>query len=149
MIRLARGDDVPALAALRARWVEENAGRPIEDTSYLAAFEAWYAAEEHQRLTWLGLVEDEPVGMLNLLVFTRMPRPAVAVSRWGYLANFYVRPEHRSSGLGTELLGVCTSYADEHAFARIVLSPSERSVPLYARTGFAPATELMVRPGPG
>ena len=43
------------------------------------------------------------------------------------------------------MLDACTSYADSHGFVRIVLSPSERSVPLYARAGFVPATSLMVR----
>ena len=90
--------------------------------------------------------------MLNLLVFTRMPSPrppgSTRPTRWGYLANFFVRPEHRGRGLGSRLLDACATYADQHGFARVVLSPSERSVPLYARHGFAPATSLMLRPGP-
>jgi hypothetical protein len=45
-------------------------------------------------------------------------------------------------------LNASTGHADEHGFARLVLSPSERSVPFYARAGFEPATSLMVRPGP-
>lgn len=89
--------------------------------------------------------------MLNLLVFTRMPKPAPsgrgsAPRQWGYVANVYVHEGHRSGGLGAELLAACTAYADEHGFARLVLSPTERSVPFYARAGFVPATTLLVRP---
>nr|WP_246416086.1 GNAT family N-acetyltransferase [Nocardioides luti] len=126
------------------------AGGPIEDDGFTERFEAWLEVEQHQRVTWLGLVAGEPVAMLNLLVFTRMPRPGhPAGNRWGYLANFYVLPAHRDGGLGSRLLAACTAYADAEGFARVVLSPSERSVPFYARGGFAPATSLMVRPLPG
>ena len=61
-------------------------------------------------------------------------------ARWGYLASFYVRPSHRSTGLGGRMLAALTAYADAEGFVRVVLSPTERSVPLYARAGFVPAT---------
>jgi GNAT superfamily N-acetyltransferase len=147
-VRRAALADVPALAALRRAWVEENAGEPVDDDGFEDAFADWYAAEQDQRVTWLGVVEGRPVAMLNLLVFTRMPRPGMRPSHWGYLANFYVEPEHRSRGVGQALLDACTTYADEHDFVRIVLSPSERSVPLYLRAGFGPATSLLLRPDP-
>ena len=78
----------------------------------------------------------------------KRPRPGSGPSRWGYLANCYVRPERRNTGLGARLLATCTAYADESGFARVVLSPSARSVPFYTRGGFEPATSLMVRPAP-
>jgi GNAT superfamily N-acetyltransferase len=53
--------------------------------------------------------------------------------------------DHKGRGIGGRLLETCTQYADDHGFARIVLSPSERSVSLYARHGFVPGTSLMVR----
>jgi GNAT superfamily N-acetyltransferase len=144
-IRLATYDDRRAVARMRREWTEEDAESALEDDSFEARFDAWLEREQHQRLTWLGLLAGEPVAMLNVLVFTRMPRPGREPSRWGYLANFYVAPELRGSGLGTRMLDVCTSYADSHEFVRIVLSPSDRSVPFYARAGFVPASSLMVR----
>lgn len=84
--------------------------------------------------------------MANLLVFTRMPRPGrPEPSRWGYLANVFVLATHRDGGVGSRMLGAATAYADGQGFARLVLSPSQRSVPFYARAGFVPATSLMVR----
>ncbi len=35
------------------------------------------------------------VGMMNLVVFERMPRPAQAGTRWCYLSNAFVLPELR------------------------------------------------------
>ncbi|MCW2854635.1 MAG: acetyltransferase [Marmoricola sp.] len=147
-MRLAGDGDSALLAGLRAAWVEENSGGPVVDDGYAAAFDAWYEREREQRLTWLAFVDDACVGMLNLLVFARMPRPGMPDSCWGYLANFYVAAEHRGSGIGTTLLAACTGYADQAGFVRIVLSPSERSVPLYERSGFAAATSLMLRTRP-
>jgi GNAT superfamily N-acetyltransferase len=151
MIRVAGSDDVPALASLRRAWAEENADRPIEDDDFEDVFSQWFEHEQHQRVTWIAEVDGDPVGMLNMLVFTRMPKPRSADSpwspQWGYVANVYVRPAHRGTGLGRELVDAVTSYADEHGFARLVLAPSERSVPLYTRAGFGPATSLLVREG--
>jgi len=145
-VRVATWEDRVAVAALRRAWTEENAGRAVGDDDFEQRFDAWLEREQDQRVTWLGLAGGEPVGMVNLLVFTRMPRPGqTQPSQWGYLANCYVRPEHRNGGLGARMLDALTSYADEQGFVRVVLSPSERSVPFYERGGFVPATSLMVR----
>jgi GNAT superfamily N-acetyltransferase len=148
-IRTATRSDVPVLAALRRAWTEEGRGG-IDDAGYEEAFAAWFEREEHQRTTWLAEVDGVAVGMLNLLVFTRMPRPAAGPpppSRWGYVANVYVEPGARDAGVGRRLLDAVLAHADAEGFARLVLSPSERSVPFYERAGFAPATSLMLRPG--
>jgi GNAT superfamily N-acetyltransferase len=148
-VRLAGREDEAVIAGLRRRWSEEQAGGPIDDPGYGEVFAAWFEREHDQRLTWLAYAGDEPVGMLNLLVFTRMPKPDDARTgrpgQWGYVANAYVAEPHRAAGIGSLLMDACLALADERGFARLVLSPSERSVPFYARHGFAPATSLMVR----
>ena len=147
-IRLAGDEDGPSVADLRRAWVEENVGGTVDDDAYDACFVDWFDRERDHRVMWLAEVDGKPVGMLNMMVFTRMPRPGVAPSRWGYVANVFVLAGHRDDGIGSRLLDACTSYADERRFVRLVLSPSERSVPLYERSGFAPATSLLLRPGP-
>jgi GNAT superfamily N-acetyltransferase len=148
-VRLASSADAVAIAALRRAWVEENEGGPVDDPAFEAEFDAWFAREQDQRVTWLALADGEPVGMLNILVFTRMPRPGRLRSRWAYLANFFVLADHRNAGVGEQMLKACLAYADEHDFVRVVLSPSERSVPLYVRCGFDPADDLLIRRSPG
>lgn len=145
-LRLAGWEDRADLARLRRAWAEEQAGAAVEDDGFERRFDAWLEAEQHQRVAWLAFDDGRAVGMLNMLVYTRMPRPGrPEPSRWGYVANVYVDPEHRGRGVGGRMLGACTAYADEHGFVRVVLSPSERSVSLYRRGGFTPAVELMVR----
>jgi len=151
-VRTATPDDVPVIAGLRRAWTEENAGQPVDDPSFEDVFAQWFAAEAHQRVTWLAEDTGRVRGMLNLLVFTRMPRPRAAAApahpgQWGYVANVYVARGHRGRGIGRVLLDAVIAHADAHGFARLVLSPSERSVPFYERAGFAPATSLLLRPG--
>jgi GNAT superfamily N-acetyltransferase len=153
IVRLMSAADVAAVGELRRAWTEEQAGRPIDDAGFGAAFAAWMEREDDHRLTWVAVVDGAVVGMLNLVVFTRMPRPRDAVSpgpprQWGYVANVYVLAGHRSRGLGGELVSAATRHADDNAFARLVLSPSEQSRPLYRRLGFGPASDLLLRPGP-
>lgn len=144
VVRRAGREDWPAVARLRRAWAEEQAGGSVDDAGFEEALERWFALEYDQRLTWLADIDDTAVGMLNLLVFTRMPKPGRLVSRWGYLANVYVDRAHRDSGTGRLLLDVAVEHARAEGFARLVLSPSEQSVPFYLRAGFAPATSLLV-----
>ncbi|MDR6175198.1 GNAT superfamily N-acetyltransferase [Nocardioides zeae] len=142
--------DVAAVRSLRRAWSEEDAGRPLDDPTFVERFDAWWARERDQRITWLAVgPEAGALGMLNVLEFERMPTPRradrVRPTAWGYLANFYVRPEARGRGVGEALLTACTAHADAAGWARIVLSPSPRSVALYARHGFTTTDGLLVR----
>lgn len=152
-VRFAGVQDTSTIAHLRQAWTEEHAGRAIDDPSFEETFSKWFHGEQSQRVTWLVEVDGRAVGMLNMLVFTRMPRPrAVGLldrrTQWGYVANVYVVEAHRGEGLGGQLVDAATTFADFHQFARLVLSPSEPSRRLYERAGFGPATTLMVRTPP-
>jgi GNAT superfamily N-acetyltransferase len=143
VIRLAAADserDVRALAALRRAWTAED-GPVGDDPGFEARFADWLA--RNRRILWLA-ESPEPIGMLNLAVFERMPRPGREPSYWGYIANTYVLPAHRNSGVGRALLDAALAHARAHRFARIVLAPSERSRPFYARAGFRPAESLFL-----
>ncbi len=153
-VRRAGPADTAALAALRRAWIEEQHGGPIDDPGFDAAFADWYAAEARHRLSWLAAADrgGEPVGMVNLLVVTRMPRPGRAATRWGYVGNAYVAAEHRDRGVGRALMAAVLAHADAEGLVRVVLSPSERSRPFYRRAGFGPADMLLARlprPAPG
>jgi GNAT superfamily N-acetyltransferase len=146
-VRVATASDVDTLAELRRAWTEERRGAG-PDPTFVERFRTWFAAEAHQRTFWLA--EDGPtsVGMTNLLVFERMPGPDVDAGRWGYLGNLYVSPSHRNAGVGRLLLDALLAHADSAGLERVVLSPSERSVPFYRRAGFDPAHALLLRPRP-
>jgi GNAT superfamily N-acetyltransferase len=155
IVRLATSNDDLAIAALRRAWTEERGGLgPIDDLDFEPAFLAWAEDERSRRINWIAEVDGRVVGMLNLVLFTRMPRPVpeagpTALGQWGYIANNFVLADYRNVGIGSQLLAAAVAYADEHDFARIVLTPTEQSIPYYSRAGFVPATALLVRPGRG
>jgi GNAT superfamily N-acetyltransferase len=147
VIRLAAAADVPALAELRRlSALEQSPERDDED--FEERFASWYERESSRRLTWLAEGDGAAAGMMNVVIFERMPRPGPDPGRWGYLANAYVRPAYRNQGVGTRLVEAILSYADAAGLARVVLSPSQRSIPFYRRAGFGPADALLSREHP-
>lgn len=142
-IRLAAREDKSELARLRRLWTEEESA-PAGDDSFEGRFAAWLEDEASRRLFWLAEYAGEPAGMLNMLVFVRMPRPGREVASWGYIGNTYVLPALRSHGIGRALLDAAIAHARAARFERIVLHPSARSVPFYERAGFSPATSLLL-----
>ena len=149
VIRRAQDADLAAVAWLRRESAAEQDGDGA-DPSFEERFGAWYARESSRRVIWLAEVDGRPVGAMNLSVFERMPRPGLAPTRWGYLGNAFVLAAYRNQGVGGQLLDAVLGYANENGFARVVLSPSERSIPFYERAGFGPADALMLwTPGGG
>jgi GNAT superfamily N-acetyltransferase len=143
VIRRAGDADLAAVARLRRESsVEQDGGHA--DPSFEERFGAWYARESSRRVAWLAEADGRPVGAMNLSVFERMPRPGRPPSRWGYLGNAFVLAAYRNQGIGRQLLDALLGYASENGFARVVLSPSERAIPFYARAGFGPADALML-----
>lgn len=146
-VRTAGTTDVDALGALRRQWVEEQ-GATGPDPGFADRFDAWFKDEMRQRTFWIAEIAGAPVGMVNLLTFTRMPTPGRSAGAWGYLGNMYVTPERRNEGIGGLLLTALLAHADAAGLERVVLSPTERSVPFYRRAGFDAADQLLLRPRP-
>ena len=112
MVRLAEDADLPAIARLRRELTVEQEG-DRGDPDFEAGFAAWWARESTRRIIWLADVEHDPVGMMNLAVFERMPRPGRVPSRWGYLGNAFVLAPYRNQGIGGQLLAAALGYARE------------------------------------
>ncbi|MGE5134654.1 MAG: GNAT family N-acetyltransferase [Gemmatimonadota bacterium] len=127
-IRLASDDDLAAISWLRREWTLEQYGPP-GDPGFEERFAAWFEQESSRRITWVAAAEGRLVGMMNLAVFERMPRPGRPPSRWGYLGNAFVLTAYRNQGIGRQLMDALLGYARENAFARVVLSPTERAIP--------------------
>ncbi|WP_112263628.1 GNAT family N-acetyltransferase [Lentzea terrae] len=142
-IRQTGEHDTTALATLRRAWSEEQAGQPLDDDDFEECFAQWYTAEAPRRAAFVAELGGKAIGMMNLALFERMPKPGRSASRWAYLGNAFVLADHRNRGIGTALLDAAVTYARARNCARIVLSPSERSVRFYQRAGFGPATMLL------
>jgi GNAT superfamily N-acetyltransferase len=147
LIRRAGDQDRAAVVRLRREWTAEQQGDRADPT-FDERLTAWLERERSRRIIWLAIADSRPVGMMNLAIFERMPRPGRPPSHWGYLGNAFVLAAYRSQGIGSQLITAVLGYADENGFARVVLSPTDRSIPFYERAGFGPANGLMLRTPP-
>ncbi|HUQ56492.1 GNAT family N-acetyltransferase [Lentzea sp.] len=143
LIRQASERDTTALATLRREWSEEQAGHSLDDDDFEECFAQWYTAEAPRRAAFVAEIDGAAVGMVNLTMFERMPKPGRPASRWAYLGNAFVLAAHRNRGIGAALLNAAVAHARVRSCVRVVLSPSERSVRFYQRAGFGPATMLL------
>ncbi|GAA5169572.1 hypothetical protein GCM10023321_65410 [Pseudonocardia eucalypti] len=130
------------LARLREHWHRESTEEGFADR-----FAEWFAGQRGSRVAFVAEPDSGAglIGMMHLAVFERMPRPGQPDTRWGYLSNAFVLPGHRDHGVGRALLDAVLAHARERGCVRVVLSPSDRAVPFYARAGFGPATMLMAQ----
>lgn len=134
--------DRPALAALRATWAAEQEPEPQDGHGFEEIYGDWMDA--NPRKFFVAEVDGRLVGMLNLLVFERMPKPGKPPSCWVYLGNVYVLPDFRNAGIGAQLVQAAVEFSRGLNAGRMVLSPSPASRNFYARLGFQPAEELSV-----
>ncbi|GAA1908389.1 GNAT family N-acetyltransferase [Williamsia serinedens] len=135
--------DPGPVAGLRWEWARgADPTLPAEpDNEFVAAVRDWMA--DPTRTVWTA--GEDPVGMVCLTEYTRMPSPSDAAGgRWGYLGHLYVRPEARGGGVGDALVRTVVAEAIDRGHAKVVLSPSLRSIPLYRRCGFTDDNDLMV-----
>jgi GNAT superfamily N-acetyltransferase len=133
-VRLTGPADIPVIAALRAQWTGA-----VADAGFEGLVRDWLTAEGERRLVWLASLGDEPAGLASLLEYHRMPRPDRLASCWGYVGNMFVREDLRNRGIGSALLTAIVAEARARGYQRLVLSPTERAVPFYARAGFVDA----------
>lgn len=142
-IRQANAGDTPSLARMRSAWAAEQTEESADDPSFEEEYRTWQ--EKNPRTMFVAELAGTLIGMLNLMVFERMPKPGKKRTCWIYLGNAYVAEEHRNCGVGGQLMEAAIQFAENIQAARIVLSPSKESQTFYARHGFVPAEQLLVR----
>ena len=146
-IGFARIDDVEELGRLRFALYAEQDGTPAEPAEVyrerFAAFAARALASEDWR-AWVARLGDRLVGAMWLHTVHRVPVPGKRAGPIGYLTNVYVVPEHRNSGLGAQMLGRVTAWCGQEGFSEVIVWPTERSRPFYARGGFTRPDQPLV-----
>lgn len=143
IIRQATSSDTPSLIRMRAAWVAEQVEDSTDDPDFEIDYRTWQA--NNPRTMFVADLDGTLIGMLNLMVFERMPKPGRKPTCWVYLGNAFVAEDHRNRGVGGQLLEAAIQFSQNIKAARIVLSPSVESQTFYARHGFVPAEQLLVK----
>jgi len=135
-------DELSDLTRMRLAWSADHGFAATDD--FGERMRIWWEQQAGERRAWVAReAHGVAVGMANAAVFTRMPRPGVPDVHWAYVANVWVDPAHRRRGVGTLLMDSVVAWARDERMVRIVLNPSEVSIPLYRGLGFEPADSLM------
>ena len=145
-IRLATPADATELANLRYEFRAALNPATEDETTFVPRCAEWMA----QRLVpvgpwhcWVLDAGDQIAGQLWLQLIEKLPNPVAEFELHAYITNVYVRPEARGSGAGGRLLKEALAFCREHHVDSVLLWPTPRSRPLYARHGFAVHDDVM------
>jgi GNAT superfamily N-acetyltransferase len=143
-VRRAARSDARAMAMMRYAFRTELAAPAESEQQFVERATAWLAdrLELGSWTGWLAL-EQEPVGLVLAHLVEKVPNPVVEPESLGYISSLYVRPRCRGRGVGDALLRTAVGFCREHGVDTVVLWPSPRSVPLYARHGFRHRGDVM------
>jgi ribosomal protein S18 acetylase RimI-like enzyme len=146
-VRPAAPDDVPAVAALRWRWVTEGrADAPVasERDAFVAGFTAW--ARDHAATHTCSVVADGDrlLGMAWLAEVPRPPSPGREDRRSGDLQSVYVVPELRGRGWGGRLTAAVLAGAAALGLEHVTVHSSAAATSLYLRAGFTDDPRLLM-----
>jgi ribosomal protein S18 acetylase RimI-like enzyme len=146
--RRATARDAATLAELRDELFREldpaAAARAPAGFAALCASEFAALVAGDGARAWLAQAADgASVGTAVLLLFPRLPTPALPPAREGYLLNVYTRPAWRGRGVASALVAAAVADARALGLARIRLHATAEGQPVYAAAGFRPRTDEM------
>jgi GNAT superfamily N-acetyltransferase len=141
-IRVAVPDDVGSLAGLLAMFAECDES---EGAAFAPDLLRWWADHDSHLAFLAVLPPGEAVGMAWLALTARVPRPGGAARLCGDVQSVFVVPEHRSAGVGSELLRAVVQHAETLGLEHVTVHGNQRAVALYERAGFASSAELLMR----
>ncbi|HEV8447975.1 MAG TPA: GNAT family N-acetyltransferase [Gemmatimonadaceae bacterium] len=146
-IRRALPRDADALAQLRYAFRLERRPATESRDAFAARCSNWMRPRlrgDSRWTVWLAERDGTIVGNLWVQIVEKIPNPGPESELHAYISNFFIVPEARNSGLGTRILSAAVAHCKAHGVDTVFLWPSERSVPLYSRTGFEVASDLLV-----
>ena len=147
-IRLATDRDSGALAALRwAFRAEDGEEEPVVSFDAFAAhhaefFRAGLASGQRAHIV-ADAGDGTLLGHVVCQVIPLVPRPCRLDDACGLITDNYVRESDRNRGIGSALIRGAIAWARGTDLETLIVWPSDRARPFYARHGFSERTEVM------
>ena len=146
-IRMANQDDLAQLADLRWRarleGGEENPAISFDEfkKECIRLMRNWMRAGTHT--LWIATIDDLIVSHIAVHRVDLLPRPIKIQDQFGVITENYTRPTFRNQGIGSRLMGRVIEWAREADCELLIVYPSHRARPFYARAGFSDDSEVM------
>jgi GNAT superfamily N-acetyltransferase len=93
---------------------------------------------------WVGEKDGMIVAHLSVQRVGKMPKPNRIDGAFGYVANFYTKPNYRRQGIGTGLLNEVKQWAIDQEIELLVGWPTPPTVGFFERCGFTGENEAYV-----
>ena len=145
-VRSATPDDAPMLAKLRFELRASLHELREDEAAFVERCTRWMSerlSKADRWRCWIAEREGIVIGAVWVQLIEKIPNPIAAPECYVYLTNFYVRPERRGNGVGSQLLDAALSWSKSNKAELVLLWPTERSKTLYARHGFVAADDFM------
>lgn len=138
-------EDVRRLAGLRWEWRLDRGERPPHPQErFERDFAEWCRSHDGVHRAFLALGSDGSAhGMAWYGTYDRVPGPEHWLRRSGAIQSVYVTPSERGGGTGGRLIDAVLDAAAAEGLDRLLLHPTEESVGLYQRHGFAARDRAM------
>jgi GNAT superfamily N-acetyltransferase len=146
-IRRALPRDADALAELRYAFRVERRPPTESPEAYAARCSNWMRPRlrgDSPWAAWLAERDDRIVGNIWVQIVEKIPNPGPESELHAYISNFFIVPAERNTGVGTKILNAAVAHCRAHHVDTVFLWPTERSMPLYQRTGFKIPGDLLV-----
>jgi GNAT superfamily N-acetyltransferase len=145
VIRIATPRDGHALAQLRYA-LRASTGRATEpEDDFVRRCSEWMRVhlESDVWQCWVAEVDERLIGAIWVQIVEKIPNPRSEPEHHGYITNFYIEPEARGAGIGSQMLRGALDWCRARDVHAVILWPTERSRTLYERYGFAVRDDIM------
>ncbi len=146
-IRVATSVDCRALAEMRYRFRTELASPAEPKSRFVRRCTSWmkkrFRAGSSAWRCWVVDDGNQLLGHVCVQFFEKMPNPVNEPEVHAYLTNFYVVPEMRSRGLGSELLKQALSWCRAQGAHAVILWATPESKSLYRRCGLLGSDDIL------
>ena len=96
-------------------------------------------------IAWIAEQDNTPVGSGGLSILQTVPVPEDPSARIGFIHSIFVLPSMRRQGIATTILNRLLDHCRRMDITRVQLNTSESGRNIYAKMGFRPLEQVMIR----
>ncbi len=96
-------------------------------------------------IAWIAEFDNEPIASGELSILRTVPVPEDPSATTGFIHSIFVLPSMRRQGIASALIDLLLNHCRQIGITRVQLNSSEFGREVYARKGFRPLEQVMIR----